>query len=52
LPADKRRYPRLVAALGLLACLFLAFWVEPSIWITGSILIIVGLGWRWLARKL
>jgi APA family basic amino acid/polyamine antiporter len=52
LPADKRRYPRSVAALGILACLFLAFWVEPSIWITGSLLILVGLGWRWLARKL
>jgi APA family basic amino acid/polyamine antiporter len=52
LPADKRRYPRIVAAFGLLACLFLAFWVEPAIWITGSLLIVVGLGWRWLARKL
>jgi APA family basic amino acid/polyamine antiporter len=52
LPADKRRYPRPVAALGLLACLFLAFWVEPAIWLTGSLLIVVGLGWRWLARKL
>ncbi|MCC6457125.1 MAG: amino acid permease [Caldilineaceae bacterium] len=52
LPADKRRYPRVVAALGLLACLFLAFWVEPAIWITGSLLIVVGLGWRWIARKL
>jgi APA family basic amino acid/polyamine antiporter len=49
---EKRRYPRLVAALGLLACLFLAFWVEPMIWVTGSILIVVGLGWRWLARGL
>ena len=52
LPADKRRYPRILAALGMLACLFLAFWVEPAIWITGSVLIVVGLGWRWLARKL
>jgi basic amino acid/polyamine antiporter, APA family len=52
LPADKRRYPRAVAALGLLACLFLAFWVEPAIWLTGSLLIVVGLGWRWIVRKL
>ena len=52
LPDEKRRYPRIVAALGLLACLFLAFWVEPAIWITGSLLIVVGLGWRWVARKL
>ena len=52
LPSDKRRYPRVLAALGLLACLFLAFWVEPVIWITGSLLIVVGLGWRWVAHKL
>jgi basic amino acid/polyamine antiporter, APA family len=52
LPAERRRYPRVVAALGLLACLFLAFWVEPAIWITGSLLIVTGLGWRWIARKL
>ena len=52
LPADKRRFPRVLAAMGLLACLFLAFWVEPAIWITGSVLIVVGLGWRWLAHKL
>jgi APA family basic amino acid/polyamine antiporter len=52
LPADKRRYPRVVAALGLLACLFLAFWVEPPIWLAGSLLIAIGLGWRWLVHKL
>jgi APA family basic amino acid/polyamine antiporter len=52
LPATKRRYPRAVAALGLLSCLFLAFWVEPSIWITGSVLIAVGLGWRWIMRRM
>jgi basic amino acid/polyamine antiporter, APA family len=52
LPATRRRYPRVVAALGLLACLFLAFWVEPAIWFTGSALIVVGLGWRWIAHKL
>lgn len=52
LPDEKRRYPRVLAALGLLACLFLAFWVEPAIWFTGSLLVVIGLGWRWLARKL
>jgi APA family basic amino acid/polyamine antiporter len=52
LPAEKRRFPRYVAGLGLLACLFLAFWVEPPIWIAGSALIVVGLGWRWLVHKL
>jgi APA family basic amino acid/polyamine antiporter len=52
LPAEKRRFPRYVAGLGLLACLFLAFWVEPPIWIAGSALIVVGLSWRWLVHKL
>jgi APA family basic amino acid/polyamine antiporter len=52
MPAPKRRYPRIFAALGLLACLFLAFWVEPAIWLSGSLLVVVGLGWRWLVRKL
>lgn len=51
LPSEKRRYPRVFAVLGLLACLFLAFWVEPSIWIAGSVLIAVGLGWRWFIRR-
>lgn len=52
LPAEKRRYPRAIAALGLLACLFLAFWVEPAIWLTGTLLVVIGLGWRWIMRKL
>lgn len=52
LPEEKRRYPRGLAALGLLACLFLAFWVEPAIWLTGCLLIAVGLAWRWAIRKL
>ena len=39
------RYPRILALLGLLACLFLAYWVDPSIWIVGLGLIGVGLLW-------
>jgi APA family basic amino acid/polyamine antiporter len=46
LPAEHRRYPRWVAALGLLACLGLAFWVEPIIWLVGLGLIAAGLAWR------
>ena len=41
----ERRYPRILALLGLLACLFLAYWVDPSIWIVGLGLIGVGLLW-------
>jgi APA family basic amino acid/polyamine antiporter len=52
LPADKRRYPRTITMIGLLASLFLAFWVEPMIWIAGLLLIVIGLVWRWIARRL
>ncbi len=52
LPADKRHYPRAITVIGLVASLFLAFWVEPMIWLTGSLLIVVGLVWRWIARRL
>lgn len=52
LPDEQRRYPRIWAALGLLACLFLAFWVEPEVWLAGCVLIAFGLLWRWGVRKL
>ena len=52
LPADKRRYPRVVAAVGLLACLFLAFWVNPAVWVAGLVVIAAGLGWRWAMRRM
>ncbi|KIG18097.1 Amino acid transporter, permease [Enhygromyxa salina] len=51
LPADQRRYPRWVAAAGLLSCLGLAFWVEPMIWATGLGLIAAGLVWHAIARR-
>lgn len=51
LPAAQRRYPRAIAALGLVSCLGLAFWVDPVIWIVGLALIGAGLGWRWIARR-
>jgi APA family basic amino acid/polyamine antiporter len=46
LPAEQRRFPRVVPALGLLCCLGLAFWVEPRIWAIGLGLIAVGLIWQ------
>lgn len=52
LPPDKRRFPRFIAVAGLLACLFLAFWVEPAIWLTGSLLLAAGLVWRWVVRRM
>jgi APA family basic amino acid/polyamine antiporter len=41
----ERRYPRLIAWLGLASCLFLAFWVDPTIWLVGLGLIRLGLLW-------
>jgi APA family basic amino acid/polyamine antiporter len=51
LPAADRRYPRAVAAAGLVSCLGLAFWVEPSIWLLGLGLIAAGLIWHLIARR-
>jgi APA family basic amino acid/polyamine antiporter len=50
LPAEQRLYPTWVAGLGLLACLFLAFWVEQQIWLIGLGLIAAGLAWHAVAR--
>jgi basic amino acid/polyamine antiporter, APA family len=50
LPPEARRYPRWVAVLGLLGCAFLAFQVEPGIWITGSLLLVGGIAVRSLVR--
>lgn len=52
LPAGQRRYPRAVAGLGLASCLGLAFWVEPAVWAAGLALIVVGLAWHEVARRL
>lgn len=49
---DKRLYPRWIPACGLLGCLFLAFWIEPDIWLTGVLLLGIGLIWHFTARKL
>jgi len=52
LPPEHRRFPRIVPALGLTACLGLAFWVEPTVWGIGLGLIAVGLVWQQVARRL
>jgi APA family basic amino acid/polyamine antiporter len=48
----ERLFPRWIAAAGLLACLFLAFWVEARIWLVGLGLIGLGLLWQQAARRL
>ncbi|MBF2006523.1 MAG: amino acid permease [Chlorogloeopsis fritschii C42_A2020_084] len=46
LSSQERLYPKWVAIFGLLSCLFLAFWVESSIWQVGLGLIVAGLIWH------
>jgi APA family basic amino acid/polyamine antiporter len=52
LPPALRRYPRVVPALGLVGCLGLAFWVEPTIWIIGLALLAFGLVWHLVAQRM
>jgi APA family basic amino acid/polyamine antiporter len=49
---EQRLFPRWIAWIGLIACVFLAFWVEPPIWIVGLGLLAVGLVWHAVARRL
>ena len=51
LPADKKRYPAWVPAGGLAGCLFLAFWIDPAIWISGLILLLTGICWHYIALR-
>ncbi|MGM0546698.1 MAG: APC family permease [Bacteroidota bacterium] len=51
MPADLRLYPRWIPAMGLFGCLFLAFWIEPKIWISGVALITVGLVWHTITKR-
>jgi len=48
LPPAARRFPRWVAVAGVVACLFLAFWVEPVVWGSGLALLGVGVVWHWV----
>ena len=50
LSPTERLYPQWLAWVGLGSCLFLAFWVERQIWLTGLALIIAGLIWRAIVR--
>ena len=52
LSPQERLYPTWVAWSGLLSCLFLAFWVESSIWQTGLGLIIAGLIWHKVRKEI
>jgi APA family basic amino acid/polyamine antiporter len=52
LKPQERLFPRFIAWVGLGACLFLAFWVEIQIWLVGLGLIMVGLLWHIISRRL
>jgi APA family basic amino acid/polyamine antiporter len=52
LPGPARPSMRLVAGVGLMSCLFLAFWLEPRIWLTGLVVLVTGYGWRYIMRRL
>ncbi len=47
IPEADRLFPRWIPAGGLIACLGLAFWVEPRVWLAG--LVIGGIGLVWFA---
>jgi basic amino acid/polyamine antiporter, APA family len=54
-PAD-RLYPRWISWAGLAACAFLAWWVDPAVWLVGLVAIAAGLAGRhgyrrWAARS-
>lgn len=51
LTAQERMSPRIFSWLGLCSCLFLAVWVERSIWVTGLIVLAVGLLWHLFSRN-
>ncbi len=51
LPRQKRLYPRAWSIGGLLSCAFLAFWVEPRVWMVGLGLIAAGFAWYRVAKR-
>jgi len=51
LTSGDRQFPRWVAMVGLLGCTGLALWVEPVVWLSGSALIVLGLGWHYWLRS-
>ncbi|MCM8541413.1 MAG: hypothetical protein NE328_14190, partial [Lentisphaeraceae bacterium] len=51
LSPEQRIYPKFFSVAGLLACFFLAFWVQQEIWLTGCGLIVIGLIWHCLRKK-
>lgn len=51
LPEQGKLFPNAIAGLGLLSCLFLSFWVDLQVWLTGLGLIVAGLIWHWMRQQ-
>lgn len=52
IPREEQLYSKAWAWIGLVACLSLAFAIEPSIWAAGLGLLAVGLVWQRMRRRL
>ena len=52
MPAEQRLYPRWIPVAGLTGCLFLTFWIESEIWLTGTALLITGILWHTFSMRL
>ena len=52
LPTEARLYPRSIALAGLAACLFLACWIDRETATAGLGLLVAGLLWHRLARRI
>lgn len=51
LPPRDRLYPRFIAWAGLFSCLFLAFWVDHRVWLTGLVVLALGLAWHFIRLR-
>jgi APA family basic amino acid/polyamine antiporter len=51
LPKERQLYSRLFAWSGLFGCLFLAFWVDRTVWLVGLGLLAAGLFWHVVATR-
>ncbi len=52
LSPTERLYPRWISIAGLIACVFLAFWVEPQIWLVGLGILAVGFVWQAVSQRM
>ncbi len=52
MPTAQRLYPRAFVWAGLVACVFLAFWVEPRVWMIGLLVLVLGLVGHFVRRAI